>query len=415
MKKLPGILALMILPISLTVASAISAEAATTKSYVATDDDNPNGNTTTVYVWNGKKLTQIVGSPFSTGGLGLGGAYFGIPEDAISVNANGKCLFVADSGGSSGNAAADIAAFSLVSTGLTLVGNYVSGAGYLGNEYGLGLVVSGNTLYANYTGSMVVEQWTIGKGCTLTDTGNSASDVGGNGGVADGMVVSSKGRCLFAANDDGTVTANTTSPFAVVGIYTAGGYTADGGLPVTIHVVGNHLIADDLVGDSALYDTWTIGSNCTLSDDLTSGPLGGSIYGSNTFNTSPDGTCSFDIGTFSGTMQTDVIGADGSLIASSVCEDVSMPSYGSTWIYPGQGGLALNSGGTAEIFVAEGSFGYSANSFVGEFSISKSGCMKAGAEVDDASMYLLSLATYPTNPTQDADANPPTVGPHCTH
>jgi hypothetical protein len=412
MRRLLRIFALIVLPVVLAGAMVFSAEAATAKSYVATNDDNPSGNTTTVYVWNGKKLTQIKGSPFSTGGYGLGGGYFSIPREAISVGSNGKCLFVGDPYNSSFGAS-DIAAFQ--ETGpppvLTLVGNYTSASGYSGAEDGVGLVTSGNTLIANYTLSGVQEEWTIGSGCKLTETGKTITAYGGNEGVADGEWATSK--CYFFAAADGTVTSATLSPFAVVGNYIAGGYDSYGAVPASVAATGGILYADDLGGNPALFDAWNIGSGCALSGDTTSGPLNGSIYGSHTFNISPDGTCSFVIGTYSGTIQTDAI--SGKSVSNTSCSDVDMPGYESTWSYPGQGGVALNSGGTAEIFIAEGSFGLSGNSFVGEFSISKSGCMMAASQVDDATMYLLSLATYTASPTQDSNANPPVVGPHCTH
>ncbi len=368
-------------------------------SYVATNDDNPNGNTTSVYYWDGSTLAQIPGSPFPTGGYGLGGGYFAIPRNAISVDKEGKCMFVGDAY-NNGFTASDIAAFAAYGGGVHLVGDYTSANSYSGAQDGVGLAVSADTLIVNYTASDVLEEWTIGDGCTLTETGNTVSGLGGNGGVADGLVTSY--GCFFFSGVDGTVVSGTINPFAQVGTYTAGGYTKYSGVPAGLHIHRGILFADDAGGTQALFDSWKINADCSLGRNVTSGPLRGTIYGSNTFNISPNGKYIYTIGTFSGTVQTDEI--RGQSVVNTRCPDQNLLGYGDTWIYPGEGGLQNNERGNGGWqFLAEGSFGLSNNSYIGVNAISARGCLTntqkrdARGTVDgtypDSSIYLLSLET----------------------
>ncbi len=381
----------LMVAVAVCFAAAMAGSAFANHAHVATNDDNPDGNTTSVFYWNGSSLTAISGSPFSTGGYGYGGGYFGIPREAIAVGSNGNCLFVGDAYNSSFGAS-DIASFKYASHALSLVGDYTSEYGYSGAEYGLGLAVSGNTLIANYTASGVQEQWTIGSGCTLSETGNTITAYGGNGGVADGMLATS--NCYYYAGADGTVSYATMSPFTYGGSVTAGGYDADGGLPTDLQTNGTYLYADDLGGTTFLVDVWSLNSNCSLTNNVTNGPLSDSLYGSNTMSLSPNGAYLFGVGTFSGTVTTADV--SGSSVTSSSCTDVSLPGYGSSWIYPGASALQNNNKGAGGWqFIAEASFGYTSTSYVAINDIdSSNGCLTYNTNVAEGSEYTLSLASH---------------------
>lgn len=355
--------------------------------YVAANDDNPGGNTASIWVWNSSTgaLTPFGSSPYSTGGAGLGGGYFGIPRNAISVGANGKCLFVGNGG------TGDIAAFSYVPPSLTLVANYQSKGGYSGALYGIGLAIRGNALYANYSHSGVIDLWTIGPGCTLTDDNMTVTDAGGNGGVADGMTATT--NCLVTAYADGTIGTYTASPFAFVSYYTAAGYTRYGNLPVVVRLAGTNLFADDFGPTGALYDSWPMNlTTCTLGADTMSGPLSGSIYGSDAFTIAPSSNLFFTVGNFSGTVQTNAV--SGNTVSNSSCPDYHLTGYGVSWIYPGVSGRAANTNNGEGIVVAEASFGLSSSSYVETMLMDNNGCLTAGAQAADSSLYTLSLATF---------------------
>jgi hypothetical protein len=110
MIKATSILALAALALGLSTASFAGAQ----KLYGITNDDNPDGNTASVYqVVTPGSIHQI--KTLTTGGTGIGGGYFAAPRNALEQTA--ACVFVADVGSS------DIAAFSKA-THFAKVGNY---------------------------------------------------------------------------------------------------------------------------------------------------------------------------------------------------------------------------------------------------------------------------------------------------
>jgi len=155
MIKATSILALAALALGLSTASFAGAQ----KLYGITNDDNPDGNTASVYqVVTPGSIHQI--KTLTTGGTGIGGGYFAAPRNALEQTA--ACVFVADVGSS------DIAAFSKA-THFAKVGNYSNAA--LNSDYeGMGLAASndGNYLYAAYSDTENIAVWEVGSTCALT-------------------------------------------------------------------------------------------------------------------------------------------------------------------------------------------------------------------------------------------------------
>jgi len=152
MKKLVVLLGLLGL-VSLLCSVSFAA------NYVVTNDDNPSGNTATIFkVGAGGNLTVF--KTLSTGGYGLGGGYFS--WQGVSVTSTAKCVWVANTGSDT------ITSFAAPSY------NKTGDAGTPGmfTTYGIGgsitahptgkLVVSGNS------GSLNISTWLVGKNCTLT-------------------------------------------------------------------------------------------------------------------------------------------------------------------------------------------------------------------------------------------------------
>jgi len=130
--------------------------------YVVTNDDNPSGNTATVFSLDTGTgvLTQV--KVLSTGGTGLGAGFFAATSQAIQQSAT--CIFLADTGSN------DIAAFSKAK-GFAKIGNFSNSHlnfSATGQGGSLALTPNGKFLYGTYSGSRNVGAWTVNADCSLT-------------------------------------------------------------------------------------------------------------------------------------------------------------------------------------------------------------------------------------------------------
>lgn len=89
--------------ITLIVPFNMIAQAATTSYTIITNDDNPNGNTATVFSFNNQTGKAKQAKMLTTGGTGLGGGF--VAQHSVSVTGSDSCVFVID------GASNDIAAF----------------------------------------------------------------------------------------------------------------------------------------------------------------------------------------------------------------------------------------------------------------------------------------------------------------
>jgi len=160
MKK--ALLTLAIATLALSTASF-----AANKFYAITNEDNPNGNTATVFVSTaGGPIT--VSQTLTTGGTGIGGGYFA--NNRLTAQSNGKCLFVSDAG------TEDIAAFTGTYTGGTLTFNTTptrTPSGGFSSSFGIGLAETpqNDMLFASLDNNEQIAIFTIGSGCKLTAVG----------------------------------------------------------------------------------------------------------------------------------------------------------------------------------------------------------------------------------------------------
>lgn len=127
--------------------------------YVITNDDNPSGNSATVFtVGSGGHLTQF--TVLKTGYDGLGGGYFAWQGTAVTKSKT--CVFVANTGSD------NITAFT---TAGKLVGSY--GIPGMFSTYGLGGSITldpveGKLLVSGNSGLLDISTWLVGKTCALT-------------------------------------------------------------------------------------------------------------------------------------------------------------------------------------------------------------------------------------------------------
>jgi hypothetical protein len=168
-----------------------SASFATTLEYVLTNDDNPSGNSGTIYRINTTTgaLTQV--KVLSTGGTGLGFGFFAV--NGSTVTQNDRCIFISDPGSN------DIAAFA--GPKFTKTGNYSDPAfsfnGYAGG--GLALSPNGHYLYASYSGSLNIGVWDVGANCALTKLQAFVPTLGAD--LFGAIAVDPSGKALVIGSD----------------------------------------------------------------------------------------------------------------------------------------------------------------------------------------------------------------------
>jgi len=253
MNRLSAILTLAVLAFCFT-----SNAFAGNPTYAITNDDNPTGNTGTVFVRSPRGQLTIL-KTLQTGGTGFGGGYFGAPR--IVIGNNGDCIFLADSG------SGDIASFRQA-TGFSKVGNY-SGGSLQGNYAGIGLAASqdGKFLYAAYSASSNIQAWGIGAGseaCQLTPIGQPVGDIDETGPLA----VSNDGKVLIVLEPDDQVvlafkSANGVltplgSPIELENEPQCSKGCTPGGLDITNVSAGKALVVLGNASESAYFITLTL-------------------------------------------------------------------------------------------------------------------------------------------------------------
>jgi hypothetical protein len=137
--------------------------------YIVTNDDNPKGNSATVFrVGRNGELTEV--KKLSTGGTGLGSGYFA--WTGVSVDSNASCVFVANTGS---DTISSFQAPSYKETGSAgipgMFSSYGEGGSIAVSPNGK-LVVSGNS------GLLNIATWGVGSNCKLTLLNQYTPEVG---------------------------------------------------------------------------------------------------------------------------------------------------------------------------------------------------------------------------------------------
>jgi len=389
-------------------------------NYVVVNNDLGGvANSALVYKRLNRSLSLV--STLGSAGQGLGGGYFSIPRISIGVTPLDHCIFVGDAGSS------DISAW----WSTTPVGTYVANAGYLANLYGLGLVyhsepgMFGNIqvngyLYANFTASGVIESFAVAAGdmnympCSLIDTGNGATAIGINQGVADGMTT--RGNYLAAAYADGSVGMYELGGGAInlKSQKVATGFGVLGVTPTQVYITQNekYVVADDLGGVASTWDVFP-NANGLLAASTTYQPAGAGggdaqIYGSNTFVASPDETVLYIAGSYSGLLNgnsmiiaTDAFNNATGAITATNCGVSTIPGYGTLWEYAGNTALVTNTGKGKGVWQALAGFGVTNASYVAASIADANGCLTYSfTTTNNQSETAFSLQSYSGSPSQ---------------
>lgn len=402
MKKLGKAVSFRLLPFAIAgILSVVSyAQAPAAPPIVVLVNDTHNPNTLSAFIDNAPytSLTPLSGSPFFTGSIAQPGPYAtsGIAQAPGTLGTS--CTYVSDGLGVNGDGQnSDIAVFRGNKSATHLVENFFSGQGLSGVEYGIALSISGNYLYAYYSGSVIIEVLQIDPStCKLTDTGHGVDASGPGLGIAV-SITARAGSCLFATYGDGSVGSYKigSGGISLAQQLFTGGNSLHGGVPAMAAVTKDgYVLFDDELSSGALYDAYKIGTGCKMTGNKVSGPFASTIRNSNTFVLAPDGSTIYTIGQTSGTIETNHYSGSG-VVAETSCADVAMSGFGSNFAFPGTGATPTKIGAGNGLFVAESSGG-TGTSHVGAF-LSSGGCLISGGQfqTDDHSIgaqYLVTLA-----------------------
>jgi hypothetical protein len=379
--------------IGLGMALWATSPGASSERFIVTNDAHPLGfhNTGTVMKLGPLSNPSLtVTNTLRTGGLGAGSAIIGQNQEAIIRHGNDVCVFLSDP------ETGDIASF--LYPAFTEVGRYTF-PGINNSDYGLGLAVRDQYLYASYGDStdngFYLGVWQIKSGCTLTlvNTFQAISGVDGMAATPDNKTLVVGYRDLpsavdsFSIGPDGALTEH--GPYYAAFLESTGvDITADGKYAV-IGEIGLETPYTQL-------GIWVINSDGTLGHDWDTGAGGlGAGLDAGWVRLSPDEKFIFVSDVANDSQQVTTVGFDEATHSVSYSGCIITPGG-----YPGGFGTVLRSGSGDYLYLAEAeSFGGG----VGMFSIdSSTGCL---TEVPGSPFHtgqrpspLASLAAWPPRP-----------------
>ena len=380
MKASIGALLRSLIPLALvSIPAGLHAQA----NFVFTDDDVLGPNTVSAFsVAPNGVLTAIPGSPFPTGGTGIGGGLFA--ANRLAVSNVGNLLYVSNSGSN------DVSAFSINPNtgGLAVISGSPFPTGGFATFRGISLAATPNNqfLMAANGGSNNITVFSIGANGALSPIPGSPFAVGG---LPDGIKVSPNGQLLavalplnaavaiFQIGPTGAITAVPGSPFPQGGNGRVAG--------VDINCGSNPLFAGEATLATTIVDVFNIAANGSLT------PIPGSPFtpgvglNSNVALLSPNDQILFVSNQSSNSVTVFTVAPNGAL---TVVPGAPFPVGGGAFL---TAGMATDQAGT---------FLYTANSpnLVGVFSIASNGALTpvAGSPFSTGQPRgLLSLAAFP--------------------
>jgi 6-phosphogluconolactonase (cycloisomerase 2 family) len=333
-------------------------------------------------------LTQLSGSPFSTGGVGANVVCYGL--NRITLSQINNLIFVANTGDRT------ITSFQInPATGIL---TRVAGSPFptlltLDGCQGISLAATpdGNFLFASSNGQ--IETFTINAGGTLTPlatplTPNCCSPNAG-------MVVSPNGQFLAISNQTsvsmftinaGVLTPVSGSPFAKTGSGSLSG--------LDFSCAADRLYAGEATGSPALADAWTVDNSVGTATSGILTPVPGTPFTSSGNNSnlvlySPDNTQLFQSNQFTNSVNSFTVNPDGSL--------VNVGKFGTSTQLHTPAGMATDASGTF-LYVADDAFG------VAVFRIGNGGVLAALSDVAiNRPGEIQDLVAYPARSCTTAD------------
>lgn len=373
-------------------------------TYLLTNDDGVLHSYVSFFTPGGSQGSSTLTFSFDvgSGGVGIGGGYFGLPRLAMLPTASPQCVYASNAG------TGDVAGIN-VQTHL-LAGNFKGSEDDAGDAMGIGVVQNANYLYAGYSTSNTIGTFAIQAGCQLSFLGDVPA-AGLNGGSVSGMAL--HGNMLVLAYADGSIESFNIGNGLPVSNGDAQNSTAYNqhniAFPDGVDITADGRYA--VFGDSAI--------NVTLEvSDISSGRLtatvpytlggGASAVGpsfrsrvsginSGSLRLSPDQSmiyaASNEIGSVTAAFFNPQTGAIG-----GGCSSPSLLGYYNPWAFTGAVTTRDNTGNGGVLYVSE--YGYS-GSYLGVLTITSNGTSCALAETTGSGVQdllsdgLLSIATYP--------------------
>jgi 6-phosphogluconolactonase (cycloisomerase 2 family) len=390
--KPAGLLRLLaMLVLVMAVLSPLAAQAQGNYVYV---NNQAAANTVSAYSVSATgALTQLSGSPYSTGGVGANVVCYGL--NRITLSQINNLLFVANTGDRT------ITSFSINPASGVLT--RVAGSPFptlltLDSCQGISLAATpdGNFLFASSNGQ--IQTFTINAGGTLTPLVNpvTASSLTPNCCSPNaGMVVSPNGQFLATSNQTsvsmftinaGALTPVSGSPFAKTGSGSLSG--------LDFSCAADRLYAGEATGSPALADGWTIDNalgspTLGLLTPVPGTPFTSTGNNSNLVLYSPDNSLLFQSNQFTNSVNSFTVNPDGSL--------VNVGKFGTTTQVHTPAGMATDATGTF-LYVADDAFG------VAVFRIGNGGVLMGLSDVAiNRPGEIQDLVAYPARSCTTAD------------
>jgi hypothetical protein len=171
--------------------------------YIVTNDDNPSGNSASIFSATSSGTLTLV-KTIPTGGYGIGGGYFAASRANVLRSKANNCTYVGDVYGKNMSLPSDVAAIDMST--LTLVGAFPGFQLDSGAIWGISLAEdsSGAYLFAAFSQSGTITTYKQEAGCQLKKL-NQTITFGALNSPVGGMKVTPNGKFLIVSYEDTSI------------------------------------------------------------------------------------------------------------------------------------------------------------------------------------------------------------------
>jgi hypothetical protein len=397
MKNFGFVLALIALPCM----AAVITQAAT--NYVITNDDNPAGNSASIYsIGAGGDLTLITTIP--TGGYGRGGGYYAAGRVSVLRSKTQNCAYISDALGPTNARPGDVASINMST--LTLVGAYPANAIDSGALWGIGLAENpaGTFLFAAYSTSGTIATYAQGADCVLTYKGELVT-IGANVGSVDGMKVTPNGKYLIVAYSDASIGSYSinarTGVLTLIGRYLVADNGLAGGVDITSD--GNWAVFGDVAfSTGGEVEVAPINADGSLGTTVGYMPIGTGLNSNNVW-LSPDETYVYISNNQSGQITAAPFDATTGVInTGGACTSAALKNFNNTWQALGNVTTSERTGLGSPLYAGEWSYTNPGGIAIVDMAARNGVCRltenAASPIADPVSDYLMTVGVDPPRP-----------------